>query len=486
MRLQDLFGKKQTEVVTVEIDDMCLKMAHGKRTDGKATVSKVRILSGKALSDDEISSAIGRFFEDVKFEKGEVISVIPSRFGIYKNVEVPSIDEGEICQIVDLQAGAHTPYPKNEIVIDHINVGVFHERYTKILLVIFKKDVISRRYDLIKKAGYKTEKAVLAAEAEAGIFFEAIPSRKPGEVTAIVDVDISFSNFTVIYGGKTIYMRSIPSGIKELSENKADGMTLFCQEVKKSLEAYQASNVEDAPSRIFFIGKKDIVDVLAANFRDAGEGPEAVGFDISSETSWLASGKLEVADDVSAFSVVSPVLDLGKSRLDLTPEDVRVRREIEKKSKEAMKFGVLAMTVLLLFCAALLSNLMLKNMYLNKLEKSYVSENEEVSKLNAVMDSTSRVKKIIAEKGVGLSGMALLFRSMPSEVFLTSVDFREGNVFTFTGTADSMSMVFSLVTELENSASFKDVKVDFTRSRRQSGKEVADFGLTLKYEREAV
>jgi Tfp pilus assembly protein PilN len=189
---------------------------------------------------------------------------------------------------------------------------------------------------------------------------------------------------------------------------------------------------------------------------------------------------------VSAFSVVSPVLDLGKSRLDLTPEDVRVRREIEKKSKEAMKFGVLAMTVLLLFCAALLSNLMLKNMYLNKLEKSYVSENEEVSKLNAVMDSTSRVKKIIAEKGVGLSGMALLFRSMPSEVFLTSVDFREGNVFTFTGTADSMSMVFSLVTELENSASFKDVKVDFTRSRRQSGKEVADFGLTLKYEREAV
>ncbi|MFH1768839.1 MAG: PilN domain-containing protein, partial [Candidatus Omnitrophota bacterium] len=51
-----------------------------------------------------------------------------------------------------------------------------------------------------------------------------------------------------------------------------------------------------------------------------------------------------------------------------------------------------------------------------------------------------------------------------------------------TGTADTMSRVFSLVTALENNKIFKNVKVDFTKSRVVKKEEVADFGLTLVLE----
>lgn len=480
------FLNKQTELVAIEIDDAYLKLAHGKRTGGKISVGKVRVHSGKPLTDEEVTSAIGQFLLDIKFKKGEIISVIPSRFGIYKNVEIPSIDKEEIKQIVDLQAGAHTPYPKNEIIIDHINVGIFHERYTKILLVIFKKDIVTKRYDLIKSAGYKAGRALLASEPEARVFFDARPAKKQGEIIAIVDLDVSFSNFTVVSGGKAIYMRSIPSGTKEMVGMSASGLQAFCEEVRKSMEAYQANNINDAPSRIFFIGKKEITGRLAQSYKDAGLSPDASAFDVFSETSWFVQVKPEGPTGASVLSVVAPVVEPGKDYLDLTPEDIRIRREIKKKSQEAMKLGILAMTVLLFFCVALLSNLMLKRMYLNKLEKSYVSENSEVTKLTAVLDSMALVKNFISEKGAGLSGMAVLFKAIPPEVFLTSIDFKEGDIFTFTGTADSMSRVFSLVTELENSVMFKDVKVDFTRSRSQRGSEVADFGLTLTFEREAV
>lgn len=475
---------KQTDVAAVEMDDMYLKMAHGTRSGGRTTISKVRTLYGRTLSDEEISSSISQFFQDVKFSRGEIISVIPSRFGIYKNVEIPSVDKEEIRQIVDLQAGAHTPYPKNEIIIEHIDVGVFHERYTKILLVIFKKDIVTKRYDVIKKAGYKVGRAVLASEPEAKVFFDAIPNKVSRETVAMVDVDAGFSNFTVINEGKAIYMRSIPSGTKELSERKQEGLSAFSEEIKRSLESYQANNINDAPVKIFFIGKKDIVGELVRNCGSLGLGPEAEMFDVFSVPSMPDAGKIEGSGEVSVLSVAAPVIDSGKDYIDLTPEDIRIRREIKKKSKEALKAGVLATTTLLLFCVALLSNLMLKNMYMNKLETSYTSENEEVLKLNEVIDSTSRIKKFIAGKGAGLSGMALLFKAMPDEVFLTSIDFRDGDTFTFTGTADSMSRVFSLVTELENSKIFRDVQVDFTRSRSQRGIEVADFGLTLTFERE--
>jgi hypothetical protein len=101
------FLNKPIDIVAIEMDDMYLKLAHGTRSAGRTTISKVRTLYGKALSEEEISSSISRFFQDVKFSRGEIISVIPSRFGIYKNVEIPSIDKEEIRQIVDLQAGTH-------------------------------------------------------------------------------------------------------------------------------------------------------------------------------------------------------------------------------------------------------------------------------------------------------------------------------------------------------------------------------------------
>jgi Tfp pilus assembly protein PilN len=361
---------------------------------------------------------------------------------------------------------------------------VFQERYTKILLVIFKKDIVTGRYDIIKKAGYKTGRAVLASEPEAKVFFDMGPNKISRETVAMVDVDAGFSNFTVINEGKAIYMRSIPLGTRELSKREKEGLSAFSEEIKRSLEAYQANNINDAPSKIFFIGKKNIVGEIVRDHKSSGSWPEAEVFDVFSSPSTLDAGRIEGSEEVSVLSVAAPVLEPEKDYVDLTPEDIRIRHEIKKKSKEALKAGILATTTLLLFCVALLSNLMLKNMYMNKLEKSFSSENEEVLKLNEVIDSTSRIKKFISGKGAGLSGMAFLFRAMPDEVFLTSIDFRNGDTFTFTGTADSMSRVFSLVTELENSNIFRDVKVDFTRSRSQRGTEVADFGLTLTFERE--
>jgi len=209
-------------------------------------------------------------------------------------------------------------------------------------------------------------------------------------------------------------------------------------------------------------------------------------FDVFEKIPGIGDGKIEGPKDLSVLSVVSPVLEPGGKYIDLTTEDVRVGKEIHRKSREIMKTGILSMTALLLFCVAILSNVLMKNMYLNRLEHSYVRENEEVLKLSEVMDSTAKVKRFIFRKGTGLSGLAVLFKAMPPEVFLTSIDFKEEDVFTLTGTAQSMSMVFSLVTELENLPDFKDLKVDFTRSRNQRGSEVADFGLTLTYERGVV
>ena len=78
--------------------------------------------------------------------------------------------------------------------------------------------------------------------------------------------------------------------------------------------------------------------------------------------------------------------------------------------------------------------------------------------------------------------MTELYMALPPEVYLANIAFNEDRTLNISGTADTMSRVFSLVTDMENNKFFSNVKVDSTRSRRVEGNEVADFGLTLTIE----
>jgi len=474
---------RQKDVVSVEMDEKYLKIVHGRGAAGKVKILKAKTVYAESIPDDEAAEEIKKFMEAQNLRQADVVSVIPSRFGIYKNIEIPSIDTNEIKQIIDLQAGAHTPYPKNEIIIDYMHVSVFHGRYTKILLVILKRDVVTKRYDVIKKAGFKADKAVLAPEFASKLFYELCPDKDNVLPIGIVHTDIASTDFTVIEKGKVSYIRSIAAGMKDLAGGSEEGRTGFIEELKKSLEAYQTSNIGEVPARIYFTGGTDgmagiIPDIGTAIAKEV----ELLPYDRLGGTTKAATNVTDGDPEISVLSPIAPLLAHRGEYLDLVPEDVRERREIKRKSQDVTKLGILSMVALLLFCISLLTNVFMKSMYLNRLERGYTKENEEVEKLGEVADRTGMIKRFLGKKGNGITAMSELFNAMPDEVYLSSIDFKNSDTFIFTGTADSMSRVFSLVTELEGNQSFKNVKVDFTKSRRQKNQEVADFGLTLLLE----
>ncbi|HQL41623.1 MAG TPA: hypothetical protein PLO93_04940, partial [Candidatus Omnitrophota bacterium] len=85
-------------------------------------------------SDDEISSIIAQTTMSFGLKKPQVICVLSSSFVTTKNIEIPSLDPGEIASIIELQAGRHTPYSREEIIIGYINFGVYQKNYSKVLL----------------------------------------------------------------------------------------------------------------------------------------------------------------------------------------------------------------------------------------------------------------------------------------------------------------------------------------------------------------
>ena len=72
-----------------------------------------------------------------------------------------------------------------------------------------------------------------------------------------------------------------------------------------------------------------------------------------------------------------------------------------------------------------------------------------------------------------------LYNRIPDEVYLTSIDMDElGNV-SIQGVSDVASIVFNLGTSLKESAFFKSVDIKSTTSKKDRGKDVSAFEITL-------
>ena len=46
---------------------------------------------------------------------------------------------------IDLQAGRHTPFSREEILMDYLNIGTYRKNYTEVLLVIVNSNAVRGR-----------------------------------------------------------------------------------------------------------------------------------------------------------------------------------------------------------------------------------------------------------------------------------------------------------------------------------------------------
>jgi len=474
---------KIEHVLTVEITETHLKCAFLSLIKDVPTIVNVAVSELGQTTQEAIVSAIKDFIKKCPSRKFFTINVIPSNLAIYKNIEIPSIDNKEIKEIIELQAGRHTPYSKEEIIMDYLNVGVIHERYTKILLIIVKKEVVSKRYDIIKQAGYKADIAALSCEGIARWcpqFCPDLPAEKP---MGIIHIDAATMDFNVSHHGKSIYIRSVPLNRVELSQQPQELQKKMVEEIKKSLDSYQADNIEAIPAKLYFTGATEgIVSSTEELKKSLGVEVELFDYGAAAKLPARVWEELKNNKNASLLSTIATALTYGQLKLNLIPEDVRLGREIKQRAREMIKMGILSMALLILFCIMLIANVFFKKVYLNKLLLSYTKETKEAEELKRLSARTGIIKKFLNKKSESLFVLAELLSATPKEILLSSVSFQDDATLIFTGTANSMSQVFSFVTDLENNKYFKNVKVDFTKSRRVQNQEVADFGLTLSLE----
>lgn len=470
------------EVVCINLSGDRFKFARVKCLPNKREITDLVIKDIQGLADSDISNVIRSSFNEVGAKNPNVICVLSSHLLMTKNIEIPSCDSKEIQEIVTLQSNRYTPYSREEIIIDYINIGVYRQSYTKVLLVIVPQKVIKRHFEILDGAGLEIERISISPEA-IGRIYPHISRVKTGDgPISVIHVKDDSTDFTVVLKNKIIFMRNFPIGVQYLLAEREKYKERFTEEVKRSLESYKNEDIERTPSQIVLTGATEEIEDIKSALDNTLYIPTAVipyfnRFPIKRNVLDFVS----TVKQVSFLDVISPLFISDELTVNLVPEEIKLKKRLEARGKEIIKMGILIMAVFVLVCGILMGNIHLKSAYLKELTLKYHSTNQEAQGLEKDFSTMQIIRNYLSSRGYPLEILSELYNVILPDIYFNNIRFDEKE-FSIRGTSESMSTVFTLVSAMEKSKYFQNVKIKYTTKRKEEDKDLTDFQITCALE----
>lgn len=473
------------EVVAIELKNNACVVAHLKHTAYKKEMVNLlyRSISG---TEADVAKTIRTAILELNAHNPSIAVIIPSHLIITKNIEIPTTDGQEIREIINLQAGRHTPYSREEIIVDYVAVDTYRYSYTKILLIIVARNVVKKQIDTIERTGLKVERVLLACEGIASLIPRIAKLESEAMPLAIVHVDELSSDFIVSFKHKITFVRSISIGTQHLT-SAADAVSAksrWVDEINKSLEAYQGEEIGKTPTQYILSGAIEKFDSLQLSADATLRFPlMPLVYQSHVTHSEPALKTLSAKNNVSFLNVTAALFSLEELKVELVPEEIKLRKIVEQRGRELIKTGILILSIITLVFSILMSNIFVKSLYLRKLDAKYEAVNREAKDLEKDFAKISLIRNYLFKRGYSLEVLTELYGILPEDIQLSDIRFEEQGRFSLRGTALSMSIVFSFIENLEKSNYFKDVKTKYTTKRKEESKDVTDFEISSLLER---
>ena len=475
----------QQEFLAIEFFPAYLKLAHAKSSGAhKREIVSLSLIPISGLADADIAKALATSYSAMKVKTLKVVDVIPASVAITKNIEVPSINPKEIREIINLQAGRHTPYSREEIIVDYLEVGVYKRNYTKILLVIVARSVIKKHTEIMAKAGLTLDRVMFAPEAIVHFASKAAKAESSNAPTCVVHIDENTADFTVAFKNKLLFVRSLPVGASQLLSDKEKSSLKLIEELKKSLEAYQNEDIDKGVGACVVIGA--IAELgLESSLHQALQFPVK----ILSYTALanLQAQPLKTATErhaVSYLGLIAALSSYEESRADLVPEEIKLNKALQARARELVKTGMYVFSLLAILFLILISNIYFKSSYLAHIKEKYGAFGQEARGLEQDHAKIQMIKNFLASRGYPLEVLIELHALLPLEIELSDIRYDDQGKFSIKGTGESMSSVFGLVDDMEKSKIFKEVKTKYTTKRKEGKRDLVDFEITCLLEKE--
>lgn len=475
-----MFGiAKKNESVVVYLSAASLKIGCSRSVGQKKELQSLFFKDITGVPEADAAKALVDGISGLKLKDPVFLTVIPAQFVITKNIEVPSTNPREIKEIINLQAGRHTPYSREEVIVDHIDIGVYKKNYTKVLMVIVTSKVIKKQLELLGKAGIKPEKVFFVPELTAWGASRMLRIDTNSAPVSILHVDRDSSDFSVVFRNKAVFVRSIPVGSAVMSKDPEKSGVKLCEEVKKSFEAYQSEDIEKLPQALYLAGASARLEPLTESLREStGVTVKVAQYLKNMSLSRQVIDYMSEDKDASFFDIAAALSGSEEFRVNLIPDEIKLKQVLLKRGQDLLVMGVLFLAIFVLIFFMLITNIYFKSSYGRILEEKLVKLEKQTEFLEADFMKISLMREYFSGQGYSLDVMGDLLDNVPKDVELNDIRYDEQGRLSVKGIADSMSSVFVFVDNLSKGKYFKEVKTKYTTKRKEAGVEIVDFEIS--------
>ncbi|MFH1339458.1 MAG: pilus assembly protein PilM [Candidatus Omnitrophota bacterium] len=474
------------DLIAIDLSSHDLKIAQASISPTKKEIVNLASRSIQNLSEEDTAKVVKEIIRELQVTRPRIIGVIPSFLTITKNIEIPSRDPQEIREIINLQASRHTPYSREEIIIDYINIGSYKQNYTKVLLVIATRSIIRKQLEILDKAGLSVERMAFAPEGIGYAVSKSLRLASQDSPVSVIHIDEGFTDFLITLRDKVTFIRNIPIGAQHLSGERDKYEPKFVDEVRKSLEVYASEDVGQSPIRFFLTGAVGNLEYLTETLNTVLRIP----FESFPYFNYLAVSQKAAQIGslhgirLSFLNPIAAALTFEDVKLDLVPEEIKLEKSLKQKGREIIKAGILVMAAFVLIYCIMLVNIYVKSGYLKKLSGQFGAIHQEAQELEGDFAKNQLIRDFLSARGYSLEVLAEFYSALPLDVKISYLKFDDEGTFSIEGTAESMATVFSFVDNLSKSRYFKKVETRYTRKRKEGEKDVADFSVTCALNKE--
>ncbi len=485
--------------VVVEIGNDWLKVMEGTPSAKESVITKANF---KKLVDikEPVTVALAKIFKDFKLNAQGVIACIPRHLVTVRILEFPSTNPKDIRDMVALQVGKQTPYSRDEIIFSYKIVNVSPAGYTKVMLVIARRNLVNARVEVLQKAGIEVEKVAMSSEGLAHWFRqthwkETSPSKDKvyddvkldDQAVICVDIDSNYSDFTVLRKGNLVYTRNFLIGANHLLGDDLSWRDKFGEEIVHSMGLYQNEERDAKVVQLFLSGTAahipSLVEIVGGK-----AGLPTVATEATHQVNLNKGLKLFEKDEgrfVSPCPLIGMALEAGGLELDLTSSELRIKKQMEGRRKQITVTGVLALSIVMMLSTLFVIGFYGKSSYLAQIKRSIANIEKDASEVEKMRSSINLVKGRLDAKKSSINILNEISRLTPKEIYFTNINIEEDRQTVLQGRAAAMSNVFEFVTTLENSPYFENVQTTYTTTKKEKETEYAKFEIICMHEKDS-
>ncbi len=420
-----------------------------------------------------IAAPLGRIFYDIGQRKGLEVTVVLSRNKItIRRVDLPSQDPDEIEQMLGLHVIRQVPYPKEEIIWGYQNLGFDGISNSNILLAIAHRDMLRHIFNAFTSLDVLPQDILFSSQGIIHYLHNSLKDKSLLPQTyLILDIDYNFSDLILVHNQTLRSSVVISQGSEQLrlDEEKAK----FGAELKQAVVVFNDEIPNAKPTWFFLTGAAGNVQGLAEVYLDKD-------FNLKFKFQEAENLKIKKSEDVSFSAVLGFTHERKKEDISFVLLEAEIKKEIKLKTQQLLRLGICLTYIFILLGITALVRLNQLQSYRNKLNARVAQLKRDTGNIYDIAQKINIAGQYFGAKQSALTHIYELNRICPDNITLTNFSWEWQKNFSIRGYALQLPDVFSFVTALGDSVTFKGAQARYTRRHKVKDREIVDFEIVRK------